>query len=58
MYVVCTHTYINLSAMSILNRPFFEHVEVAETKIDAAAAINAQGSLGGSRNALGVPWRV
>ena len=32
MYIVQLH----LSAMSILNCPFFDHMEVAETKIDAA----------------------
>ena len=34
---------VHLSAMSILNCPFFHHEDVAETKIDAAAAKNAPG---------------
>ena len=47
-----------LSALSILNRPFFDYVEAAETNIGAGAAKNAPGIHGGergSRTALGVP---
>ena len=44
--------------MSILNRPFIDHVEVAETNIDAAAAKKAWDPSGGSRTALGVPRRA
>jgi hypothetical protein len=32
-----------MSTISILNCPFIDHVEVAETKIDAAAAKNVTG---------------
>jgi hypothetical protein len=39
MYVHCTM----YSAMSIFNRSFFDHAEVAETKIIAAAIANAPG---------------
>ena len=40
-------------ALSILNCPFIDHVEVAETKIDAAAAKNAPGVSHGVKE---LPW--
>ena len=59
MYALCSSNsmyIVHLSAMSILNCPFFDHEDVAETKIDVAAAKKApgvprgpSGSLGGSR---------
>ena len=49
---------VHLSGMSILNRPFIDHVEVAETNIDAAAAKKAWDPSGGSRTAPGVPRRA
>ena len=57
MYLVCTMYIVHLSGMSILNRPFIDHVEVAKTNIDAAAAKNAWDPSGGSRTAPGVPRR-
>ena len=45
---------VHLNAMSILNCPFFDHVKVAETKIDAATAKNAPGGSGPSLGVKGV----
>jgi hypothetical protein len=45
---------VHLNAMSILNCPFFDHMKVAETKVDAATAKNAPGvPRGGFRTVLG-----
>ena len=46
---------VHLNTMSILNCPFFDHMKVAETKVDAATAKNAPGvPRGGSGPSLGV----
>ena len=41
--------------ISILNRPFIDHVEVAETKNDASAAKNASGVPQGVKGRPGGP---
>ena len=58
LYALCSSTsmyIVHLSAMSILNCPFFDHMEVAETKIDAAASKNAPGVPRGVQDRLWGP---
>ena len=52
MYVLSMYV-VHLSALSILNCPFFYPKDVTETKIDAAADKRAPGV-----PRAGVPWRV